>query len=138
MRKTITAAVAVAAIIGLAACEPLDDASAPNKNSEYTVQVENESMTKQQSNAVRKAQDYLSTSAFSRTGLIDQLKFEGFAPADAEYAVDNISVDWNEQAVKKAKEYMNTSAFSESSLADQLQFDGFTAEQARHGAQSQF
>ena len=36
-----------------------------------------------QSNAKKSATSYLKYSAFSRTGLIDQLEFEGFSTADA-------------------------------------------------------
>ena len=93
-------------------------------------------MTVSQSNAVRKAEDYLSYMGFSRTGLIDQLEFEGFSTADATIAVDTVSVDWMEKAAKKAQSYMDYTGFSRTGLIDQLEFEGFTAEQARHGADS--
>lgn len=91
------------------------------------------SMTAGQSNAVRKAESYLELSAFSRKGLIDQLKFEGFSAKDAAYGVDHVDVDWNEQAAKKAQSYLDMTAFSRSGLIEQLEFEGFTAAQARHG-----
>lgn len=94
------------------------------------------SMTVSRSNAVRKAEDYLSYMGFSRSGLVDQLEFEGFSTADATFAVDTVSVDWMEQAARKAQSYMDLMGFSRSGLVDQLQFEGFTAEQARHGADS--
>jgi len=84
-------------------------------------------------NARRKAADYLDYSAFSRTGLIDQLQFEGFSASDATYGVDSLKVDWNEQAAKKAAEYLDYSAFSRSGLIDQLLFEGFTPAQAEYG-----
>jgi hypothetical protein len=87
-----------------------------------------------QRNAVEKAESYLDYTAFSRTGLITQLEFEGFTKADATYAVDHITVDWTEQADKKAQSYMDYSSFSRSGLIKQLQFEGFTAAQAAHGA----
>jgi hypothetical protein len=87
-----------------------------------------------QANALEKAREYLSFTAFSHSGLIEQLKFEGFATADATWAVDNLTVDWNAQAAKKAEEYMSFSSFSRSSLIDQLMFEGFSREQAEHGA----
>jgi hypothetical protein len=37
--------------------------------------------------AAKKAADYLDVSAFSRSGLIDQLEFEGFTTAQAQYGV---------------------------------------------------
>ena len=40
-----------------------------------------------QSNAKKSATSYLKFSAFSRTGLIDQLVFEGYTQAQAEYGV---------------------------------------------------
>lgn len=93
-------------------------------------------MTTSQANAVRKAESYLRYAAFSRTGLIKQLQYEGFSAADATYAVDHITVDWTEQADKKAASYMSYSAFSRSGLIKQLQYEGFTADQAAHGAKS--
>ena len=55
-----------------------------------------------QQNARGKAADYLDYSAFSRSGLIDQLKYEGFNEGDATYGVDSLGVDWNDQAAKKS------------------------------------
>jgi colicin import membrane protein len=95
---------------------------------------EPKSATVSQENAVAKAESYLEFTAFSKKGLIEQLEFEGFSNADAAFAVDNISVDWNEQAVKKAKSYLDFSSFSRQGLIDQLEFEGFTTEQATHGA----
>lgn len=83
--------------------------------------------------AVAKAQDYLDYSAFSRSGLIDQLEFEGFSTQDATAAVDSLNVDWDEQAALKAQEYLDYSSFSRSGLIDQLVFEGFTQSQAQYG-----
>ena len=80
-----------------------------------------------------KAEDYLDYSAFSRTGLIKQLKYEGFSLADATYAVDHVVVNWNEQAAKKAADYLDYSSFSRSGLMDQLLYEGFTQTQAAYG-----
>ena len=43
-----------------------------------------------QRNAVSSAQDYLDYQAFSKSGLIKQLKFEHFSGSDARYAVNHI------------------------------------------------
>lgn len=93
------------------------------------------SETISQSNAVEKAKQYLIVSAFSKVGLVRQLEYEGFSAEDAEYAVNAIAVDWNEQAAKKAKQYLDVSAFSASGLIAQLVYEGFTDEQAAYGAQ---
>jgi len=85
-------------------------------------------------NAVQKAQDYLSISAFSRSGLIEQLEYSGFSTADATYAVSALTVDWNQQAAQKARDYLSISAFSRSGLIEQLEYSGFTPNQAEYGA----
>lgn len=87
-----------------------------------------------QQNAIAKAQSYLQLTAFSRTGLIDQLVFEGFSNEDAAFAVDTIAPDWTAQAVAKGKSYMELTAFSRQGLIDQLVFDGFTTAEAEAGA----
>lgn len=90
--------------------------------------------TRAQSNAVRAARDYLGIMAFSRSGLIDQLEFDGYSTADATAAVDQISPDWNAQAAAAAEEYLDIMPLSRSELIDQLEFDGFTSAQAAYGA----
>lgn len=87
-----------------------------------------------QRNAVRSAKQYLDYSAFSRTGLIKQLEYEGFSTADATFAVDSITVDWNVQAAKAAKAYLDYSGFSRSGLIGQLEYEGYTSAQAAYGA----
>lgn len=84
-------------------------------------------------NAVRKAASYLNYTAFSRQGLIEQLEYDDFSTEDATFAVDQITVDWNEQAVEKAKSYLDYTAFSRQGLSEQLEYDGFTPAQAQYG-----
>ncbi len=86
-----------------------------------------------QQNAREKAESYLSFSAFSKKGLIEQLAFEGFEKADCEYAVEAIEVDWNEQAAKKAASYLENQSFSKKGLIEQLVFEGFTKKEAEYG-----
>lgn len=90
--------------------------------------------TVSQRNALRKAESYLSYTAFSRTGLIGQLEFEKYSTEDSTWAVDRVKVDWNAQAAKKAKSYLEYTSFSRPGLVDQLLFEGFTPEQAEYGA----
>lgn len=92
------------------------------------------SMTRAQENAVGSARDYLDTAAFSRSGLIKQLQYEGYSTVDATYGVTHAGADWGVQAEKSAEEYLSTSSFSRSGLIKQLEFEGFTAAQARRGA----
>lgn len=90
--------------------------------------------TVSQQNALRSAENYLDFTAFSRSGLIDQLEYEGFSTADATWAVDNVTVDWFVQAAESARSYLEYTAFSRSGLIDQLIYEGFSPEQAAHGA----
>lgn len=84
-------------------------------------------------NALRSAESYLDYTAFSKSGLAKQLKFEGYTESEAQYAVNNIDADWNEQAVASAKSYLEYTSFSRSGLIQQLKFEGFTQEQAEFG-----
>lgn len=95
---------------------------------EYTVD-----LTIGQTNALRKAASYLDYMAFSYSGLVDQLEYEGYSTEDATFAVDHCGADWNEQAAKKAQSYLDFMSFSRSGLIDQLLFEGFTQEQAEYG-----
>lgn len=103
--------------------EKSDSDSSPSSN-----------ITASQSNAIDSAESYLRFSSFSRTGLIDQLEFEGFSNADATFAVDTVNPDWFEQAAKSAESYLDFSSFSRQGLIDQLEFEGFTTEEATYGA----
>lgn len=91
-------------------------------------------VTMGQKNALNKAKSYLDFTAFSYSGLISQLEYEGFSTEDSTYAVDNCGADWNEQAAKKAKSYLDFSSFSREGLIDQLLYEGFTSDQAEYGA----
>ena len=89
--------------------------------------------TRAEENAIGSAESYLGFTAFSRSGLIDQLEFEGFTKAQATLAVDYLDVDWNRQAALSAEQYLEFSSFSRSGLIDQLVFEGFTQSQATYG-----
>ncbi len=89
--------------------------------------------TVSQQNAVESAASYLDMSGFSRKGLIDQLKFEGYSTADATYGVDAQGASWNAEAAESARSYLDMSSFSRQGLIDQLEFEGFTTSQATYG-----
>ena len=110
-----------------------DDSSASTSSVTYS-SGQNENLSTERASALQKAHDYLNYSAFSRTGLIEQLEYEGFSKDDATYAVDNCGADWKKQAVLKAKQYRGYSAFSHKGLVEQLEYEGFTHEQAEYGA----
>lgn len=101
-------------------------------------EIEHATLSRQ--NALKEAESYLHTSAFSEAGLIDQLSSEAgsqFPHADAVWAVEHLHVNWNEQAVKEAKDYLHTSSFSCQGLIDQLSSEAgsqFTLAQAEYAA----
>jgi len=106
----------------------------PTSSSTQADEPENSNVTVSQSNAVKKAKSYLSYSAFSRSGLIAQLEFEGFSTSDATYGADAQNANWNDQAAKKGKSYLEMSGYTRSGLIDQLEFEGFTTKEATIGA----
>ena len=88
-----------------------------------------------EANALKRAERYLSISAFSKEGLSKQLKYEKYSTTEIQYAIDNIVVDWNQQAAKKAERYISITSFSKQGLIDQLKHDGFTYDEAVYGVE---
>ena len=91
-------------------------------------------LTMEQKNAIKQAENYIAMMPFSKTGLINQLEFEGYSNEDATFAAENITVDWRAQAVKHAETYVETMAFSRQGLIDQLVFEGHSQEDADYAA----
>lgn len=91
------------------------------------------SLTVEERNAIREAENYIDTMPFSRSGLIDQLEYEGYSTESAVMAVDSLNINWKEQAAREAKNYIDTMSFSRSGLIDQLLYEGYTQEQALYG-----
>ncbi len=114
-RKLITLPVALLAAVALAA--PASSQANPVSRAQATAT----------------AKDYLRSSAFSRKGLIEQLRFEGFSGYDAVWGTDHSGANWYRQAVLEAKGYLRSSHFSHSGLVEQLEFEGFSAAQAQYG-----
>ena len=59
----------------------------------------------------------------SKRGIYDQLTSEygeKFSAEAAQYAIDNVKVDWNANALAKAKNYQNTMNMSPAAIHDQL------------------
>lgn len=57
--------------------------------------------------ALDTAETSLDALAFSKEGLYNQLLYKEFSEEAAQYAVDNIQADWNEQAVLVAQRYLD-------------------------------
>ena len=89
-------------------------------------------------NALRKGQSYADKMHMSKQGVYDQLTSEygeGFPAEAAQYAIDNIDVDWKENALKKATSYYEGMAMSKEGVYEQLVSaygEQFTAEEAQY------
>jgi hypothetical protein len=93
-------------------------------------------LTVAQENAKGSAEDYLDMSGFSKKGLIEQLKFEGYKSKDIDAALATMRINWNAEAAESAESYVSMSHFSHKSLTEQLEFEGFTSKQAAYGVKS--
>ena len=76
---------------------------------------------------------YLDMTGFSRTGVIEQLVFEGFS-TEAAFAADTIAPDWNAECAQKAQVYLDMTGFSREGLIAQLEFEGFEPAQIEAGS----
>ena len=116
-----------------------------SQNNRENTTAENKSENKVEDNipteyksALRKAKLYADTMNMSKAGLYDQLTSEygeKFTVEAAQYAIDNITVDWKENALKKAKLYQETMSMSPAAIYDQLTSEygeKFTAEEAQY------
>ncbi|MCR6546870.1 Ltp family lipoprotein [Dehalobacterium formicoaceticum] len=89
-------------------------------------------------NALKSAQNYVNIMPFSKEGLYDQLTSEygDQYPAEAaQYAIENVQVDYNEEALEAAKNYQKIMPMSDQELFDQLTSehgDNYTDSQAQY------
>lgn len=92
-----------------------------------------ETVTVGMQNALKKGESYMRWAGFSKKGLFDQLKYEGFSDGECTYAVETIQADWNASCAKKAQSYMSWGSFSRKELINQLKYEGFTDSEIAHG-----
>ena len=99
---------------------------------------EDTSVPKEYRNALEKAKSYSDMMHMSKQGIYDQLTSEygeQFTADAAQYAIDNLDVDYKANALEKAKSYQDTMNMSKSAIYDQLISDygeKFTAEEAQY------
>lgn len=118
------------AVVGCSSDESITVEDRDNIKVEGTKDIEAEDDIKIEENipiehksALKKAQMYSDTMSMSKVGLYEQLTSEygeKFTEEAAQYAIDNIEADWNENALKKAKTYQETMSMSSSAIYDQL------------------
>ena len=80
-------------------------------------------------NAIESAEEYNKVLTYSKKGIIEILKYEGFSEDIAECAVKSINANWKENCVKSAYSYLDLFSFSKKELIHQLDYDGFTPEE---------
>lgn len=102
----------------------------PSNQPNKTTVPESCEVTSGMRNALKAAKNYLDFMPFSYSGLIEQLKYEGYTTSEATYAVDHCGADWYAQAVRSAENYLELMAFSRSGLIEQLEYEGYTHDQA--------
>ena len=112
-----------------------DTSSITDTSTKNSKSASNTSISTEYKNALQSAENYLSIIAFSYSGLISQLEYEGYSSEACIYAADNCGADWNEQAKKAAANYLSIMAFSKAGLINQLEYEGFTHEQAVYGVE---
>ena len=129
-------ALAIIIVAGTTGCSDVDNSK--EVNSENTI-VENKLEDTEYKSALEKAQSYCSDDmTISKAEVYNKLtsEYEGnFTVEAAQYAIDNLEVDWKENALKKAKSYLETMSMSKATLYEQLTSEygnGFTAEEAQY------
>ena len=85
--------------------------------------------------ALKSGEFYSEIFHMSKAEIYDQLTSEygdQFSAEAAQYAVDNLEVDWKENALEAAKMYQEMFYMSPQEIYDQLIFEMFTAEEAQY------
>ena len=114
------------------ATEQADDSAAKDQASQA------ESVPKEYKTALNKAEQYSEIMHMSKMGIYDQLTSEygeKYSAEAAQYAVDNMSADWNANALAKAREYQDMMDMSPAAIYDQLVSEygeKFTPEEAQY------
>ena len=96
----------------------------------------NNDVSTEYESALSKAMHYSDMMYMSKAAIYDQLTSEygeRFSPEAAQYAIDNMTADWNYNALQKAKNYQNTMNMSPDAIREQLASeygDQFTSSEA--------
>jgi len=85
--------------------------------------LQKESVSREYKSALNLAESYAKIMHMSKAGIYDQLTSEygeKFPPKAAQYAIDNIVINWKENALKTARLYAETMNMSDAAIYDQL------------------
>lgn len=86
--------------------------------------------------SLKRAEDYIESMSFSKKGLAQRLKFEGYPEDAISFAVGSVSVDYNEEALGRAKMLKIEQKFTENGIREQLYFDGFEEEEINYAVEN--
>ena len=118
--------------------EPTDIAGSEEADEEEPAEPESPSVPAEYTSALAKAGNYSDLMHMSKVGIYDQLTSEygeQFSKEAAQYAIDNVNVDWNANALAKAKDYQEQMNMSPAAIRDQLTSEygeKFTAAEAAY------
>lgn len=118
-----------------------DDSSSSSSSESSSSSKSEPKMTAQQRAALNSAKTYSSDMHMSKQGILDQLTSDSgdkFSQSDAQFAVDHLKADWNENALKSAETYQKEEDMSTEEIRDQLTSDSgekFTPDQANYAIQ---
>ncbi|GBD74071.1 putative uncharacterized protein [Tetragenococcus halophilus subsp. halophilus] len=108
------------------------------ESSESDEPEEENDVPREYQSALNKAKTYVDMMNMSEQGLYDQLTSEAgeqFPEDAAQYAIDNVEADYNENALRKAEEFQDSMDMSVDGIYDQLVSEAggsFTPEQAQY------
>lgn len=105
-----------------AAEEPVEDEPVAEEPA-APAEADDSSVPAEYSSALTKAETYSDMMHMSKQGIYDQLTSEygeDFSAEAAQYAIDNVQADWNQNALEKARTYQDDMAMSPNAIHDQL------------------
>ena len=88
-----------------------------------------------ESAATKRAKALLTIRAYSFSGLMRQLRNEGYGVSEAMYGLVYCGADWSEQAERKAREVLSAEEITREALYDRLIAVGFSEEDAQYGVE---
>lgn len=118
--------------------QPSTPESSPEESTDIETTTAGETIPTEYKSALKKAERYSNSMHMSKAGIYNQLTSEygeQFSAEAAQYAVDNMTADWNENALGKAKSYSNSMHMSKMGTYDQLTSEygeQFTPEEAQY------
>lgn len=114
---------------------PAEEESPAEEEPAETEEKAEDDVPSDHASALRSAETYSDMMHMSKQAIYDQLTsdYDQYSEEAAQYAIDNVDADWNENALESAKSYRETLNMSPDAIHDQLtsEYGGkFTEEEA--------